>query len=97
MNVLPVPSLHSLPVLVELRQADLITSEECEKLEVHRWRQDDLSDVVRVQCVKSPEVMAKTADVLRKHGFESESKLLAGTQSSPSSISCVMLYSGASL
>ena len=79
MIVLPVPSLLSPPVLAELQQADLITSEECKGL-------SDPSDVVKVQCVKSPEVMAKTADVLRRHGFESKSKLLAGRQSSPSSI-----------
>ena len=79
MNVLPVPSLLSPPVLVELRQADLIISEECEGL-------ISLSDVVRIQRVKSPEVIAKTADVLRRHGFESKSKLLAGRQSIPSSI-----------
>ena len=46
----------------------------------------NISDVVEVQRVKSPEVMAKTADVLRRHGFESSSELLAGRQSSPSSI-----------
>ena len=86
MIVLPVPSLLSSPVLVELRQADLITSEECKGLKVHRWQWGDMSDVVRIQRVKSPEVMAKTTDVLRRHGFESESKLLAGRQSSPSSI-----------
>ena len=79
MIVLPVPTLLSPPVLAKLRQADLITSEECEGL-------SDPSDVVEVQHVKSPEVMAKTADVLRRHGFESESNLLAGRQSSPSSI-----------
>ena len=79
MIVLPVPSLLSPPVIVELRQADLITSEECRRLR-------DCSDVVGVQCVKSPEVMAKTADVLRRHGFEFSSKLLAGRQFSPSSI-----------
>ena len=86
MIVLPVPSLLSPPVLVELRQADLITSEEHETLEVHRWRWGDLRDVVRVQHVKSPEVVTKTAEVLRRHGFEFSSKLLAGRQSSPSSI-----------
>ena len=31
--------------------------------------------------------MTKTADVLRRHGFEKESRLLAGRQSRPSSIS----------
>ena len=79
MIVLPVPSHLSPPVLAELRQADLITSEECKGL-------SDIIDVVEVQCVKSPEVMVKTAGVLRRYGFESKSKLLAGRQSSPSSI-----------
>ena len=90
MIVLPVPSLVSSPVLAELQQADLITSEECRRLSYP-------SDVVIVQCVKSPAVVAKTADVLRRHGFESKSKLLAGKQSSPHPFACVMLYSGASL
>ena len=79
MIVLPVPSLLSPPVLAELRQADLITSEECTGISYP-------GDVVEVQRVKSPEVVAKTAAVLRRHGFESKSKLLAGRQSSPSSI-----------
>ena len=79
MIVLPVPPLLSPPVLAELRQADLITSDECEKLR-------NINDVIRVQCVKSLEVVTKTADVLRRYGFDSESELLAGRQSSPSSI-----------
>ena len=81
MIVLPVLSLLSPPVLANLQQADLITSEECEGL-------SDISYVVKVQATKSksPEVIAKTADVLRRHDFESKSKLLAGRQSSPSSI-----------
>ena len=45
-----------------------------------------ISGVVRAQSAKSPEVMAKTADVLDKHGFEEESRLLEGRQSSPSSV-----------
>ena len=77
MIVLPVPSLLSPPVLVELQQADLITNEECKRL-------SDISDVVEVQKGKSPEVMSKTAEVLRRHGFEEESRLLAGRQSRPS-------------
>jgi len=76
--VLPVPSLLSPPVLGELRQADLITSEECKRY--------DIRDVVRVQKGKSPEVMSTTAEVLRIHGFEKESNLFAGRQSRPSSI-----------
>ena len=66
-------------VLAELRQTDLITRGECKRL-------NDISDVVRVQRGKSPEVMAKTAEVLRRHGFEKESRPLAGRQSRPSSI-----------
>ena len=80
--VLPVPSLLSPPVLGELQQADLITSVERKRLPV--WY--DISGVVDVQKGKSPEVMSKTAEVLRRHGFEKESKLLAGRQSRPSSI-----------
>ena len=85
---LPVPSLLSPPVLGELQQADLITSEECKRLQVqYDWLQRyDISDVVEVQKGKSLEVMSKTAKVLRRHGFEKESKLLAGRQSRPSSI-----------
>ena len=64
------------PVLAELQQADLITSEECEGM-------DDPSDVVGVQRGKSPEVQAKTADILRRHGFEKKSIFLAGKQTQP--------------
>ena len=92
--VLPVPPLLSPPVLAELQQANLITSEECKMqppsgLFFSRYvRQElsDMSDVVVVQSGKSPEVMSKTAEVLRRHGLEKESKLLAGRQSRPSSI-----------
>ena len=76
MIVLPVPSLLYPPVLAELVQADLITSEEFRELRYP-------SDVVAVQKYKSPEVLTKTADVLRRHGFEEESKLLAGKQTQP--------------
>ena len=76
MIVLPVPSLLSPPVLAELVQAGLVTSEECEGLY-------DPSDVVKVQSGKSPDVLTKTADVLRGHGFEEESNLLSGKQTHP--------------
>ena len=57
-----------------------------------------MSDVVTVQSGKSPEVMSKTAEVLRRHGLDEESTLLAGRQSSNDHpFACVMLYSGASL
>ena len=79
MIVLSVPSLLSPLVLAEQRQADQITSEEYDEL-------SNISDVVGVQWDKSPEVTANTAEVLGGHGFEEESKLLAGRQSRPSSI-----------
>ena len=66
-------------VSAELQHADLITSRECDGL-------SDIDDVVGPQSSKSPEVIAKTAEVLRRHGFEEESRLLAGRQSRPSSI-----------
>ena len=47
---------------------------------------DDITDVVDFQKGTSPEVMCGTAEVLRGHGFEKESRLLAGTQSRPASI-----------
>ena len=69
----PCPLSPLSPVLVELQQADLITSEECRRLY-------DSSRVVTVQRGKSPEVQSKTADVLRRHGFEKESTHLSGKQ-----------------
>ena len=66
-------------IRTQLRQINLITFEEY-------WRFNDISDMVKVQRSKSSDVMFKTADVLRKYGFEEESRLLAGRQSRPSSL-----------
>ena len=90
MIVFPICSLLYPPVLAELQQAGLITSEECVEL-------DKPSDVVRVQSDKSPEVQTITADILRRHGFEVESNLLAGEQTGPHPCTCGVLYSGAYL
>ena len=70
------------PVLVELQQADLLTSEECEELRQPR-------DVVTFQSDKSLEVQTKSADVLRRHGFEKESNLLACKQTQPIIYMCL--------
>ena len=78
--VLSIPSLLSPPALAELQQADLMTSEECKRL-------SDISDMVTVQSGKSPEVLSKTANILKRHGFKKLPRLLAGRQSRPSSIS----------
>ena len=71
MIVLLVSSPLSLAAVTELQIADLITSDECKELY-------GPSDVVSVKRGKSPEVQTKTADVLRTHGFQEESNLLAG-------------------
>ena len=63
-------------VLAELQQTDLITSEECKWLSY-------ISHVVEMQSSKSPEVLTKTAEVLKRHGLEKDSNLLAGTQTQP--------------
>ena len=72
----PCPLSPLSPVLAELQQADLITSEECEGLRNSR-------DVVRVQSGKSSEVQSKTAEVLRRHGFEKEPTHFSGKQTQP--------------
>ena len=60
------------PLVAELRQGGLITSEESERLS------ENFDDVVRIQICKSLEVVIKTSDVLRRHGLEKESKVLSG-------------------
>ena len=74
MIIVPFPCLPSPSVLTELQQAKLITREEREEL-------SDINEVVRLQRGKAPDVVCKTADVLRKHGFEKEAKVLPGIDS----------------
>ena len=64
------------PVLAELQQVGLVSSEECKGLY-------EATDLVRVQSSKSTEEQTKTANVLARHGFEKESNLLAGKQTQP--------------
>ena len=71
MVVLPLLPLFSPPVLSELQQASLITIKECKGM-------DEPSKVVRVQSAKSPEIQMKTSEVLKRHGLERESNILAG-------------------
>ena len=86
MIALPDPSLQ-LAAVTELHQASLITSEESERL------REDLGNVVRIQICKSLEVVTKTADVLRRHGLEKESKVLSGkTDIVLILFLCVVLY-----
>ena len=67
-------SFSPLPtVLVELQQADLISGKECKRIRV-------ISDVLSYQNRKSPEVLIRTADILKRHGHSKESSLLSGKQ-----------------
>ena len=54
-----------------LQLSDLITSEECMML-------SDISDVLKLQSTKSLDVMAKTADTVRKLGYEEEWRFCSG-------------------
>ena len=72
----PCPLSPHSPVLAELQQADLITSEECRGLY-------SPGRVLRVQSGKSPEVQSKTAEVFRRHGFEEKFTLLSRKQTQP--------------
>ena len=66
------PILSHDPVLAELGQADLITNHDRERL-------SDPSAIVSVQCGKSSQELALTADVLSKfHRFKEESRFIAG-------------------
>ena len=76
MIVFLIPCFLSLLALAELQSACLITSEKCKGLY-------GPSDVVRVQSGKSPEVQNRTADIVKKHGFQREANLLAGEQVQP--------------
>ena len=62
-----------LPVVLELQQANLITSEERERLK-------NLGDLVRAQCGKPFEELAITVDLLRRYGCKEEFDFLAGEQ-----------------
>ena len=68
--------LLSHTVLSELYQEKLVTEDEVKRMKGVRW---DLSDrVVRVQCTKPPEVVARTAIVLDKYGYNTEARKLRG-------------------
>ena len=99
------PCPFSSLVIVDLQQANLITSKEYTEATVGeglsrardvttggKWlshardvvtRGEGLSrarDVVKIQSSKSTEEMTKTAEVLRRRGFDKESEFLSGKQ-----------------
>lgn len=85
--------LHFSPtVLAELRQANLIATEDCQELE-------DIDEAVILQSGKSPDVVSRTYEVLRENGFDKESNFLAGKfiySSSSGVLRCLVVrtYSG---
>ena len=86
------PCPFSSLVIVDLQQANLITSKEYTEATAGEGlsRARDVAtggkglsrarDVVKIQSSKSPEVMTKTAEVLRRRGFDKESEFLSGKQ-----------------
>ena len=68
--------LLSHTVLLELYQEKLVTEDDVKRM---TGEGGDLSDrVVRVQCTKPPEVVARTVNVLDKHGHNEAARLLRG-------------------
>lgn len=93
MIVLPLSSpLLSPPVLAKLQQADLITRAECIEAIEEGKALSHVSDLVAIQRGKSPEVKAKTTEILKSCGFEKESEFLSGikTQSPICLYVCVL-------
>ena len=84
MIVLLVPPLFSSPVLAELQQSNLITSDECMGL-YEVWQ------VCNVLRVKAPNIKSRSAEILLKHGYQEESEFLSGKHlySIPQLFSCV--------
>ena len=84
MIVLLVPPLFSPPVLAELQQGNLITSDECKRL-------SEVWQVHNVLRVKTPTTKSRSAEILLKHGYQEVSALLSGKHlySIPQLFSCV--------
>ena len=71
--------LLSHTVLSELCQEKLVTEDEVKRMKGEVSILEDLSDrVVRVQCTKPPEVVARTVNVLDKYGYNEEARKLRG-------------------
>ena len=81
--------LFPLSVVADLQQANLLTSQSGIILM-------EPMDVVKVQCHCSPEVVPKSAEVLRGHGFGKVSNILLGnerqTRALASTVTCIMLH-----
>ena len=76
MCLVGVSVLLSHTVLSELYQEKLVTENELKRVKGQEW---DLSvKVVFVQCTKPPNVVARTAIVVRKYGDNNAASLLRG-------------------
>ena len=69
------PNTHMHAVLSELYQKKLLTFEDISLMRKEQYTPDM---VVLVQCVKSPEVVAKTADLLNTLNCTEEAMMLRG-------------------
>ena len=63
-------------MLSELYENKLITSEDVQ--EMKRMEGDLMTIVVSIQCGKEADIITKTAEIIRKHDFTEESKILTG-------------------
>ena len=68
--------LLSHTVLSELYQEKLVTEDDVKRMKGERVFLSDRA--VHVQCTKPPEVVARTAIVLDKYGYNTEASLLRG-------------------
>ena len=68
--------LLSHTVLLELYQEKLVTEDDVKRMKGERGSLSDV--VVLVQCTKPPEVVARTTNVLDKHGRNEEGRRLRG-------------------
>ena len=73
-------------VLVDLKQSELVTCDECEMLN---------EDKGMFGSATSPEMMVKTARLLEKKGFEKECKILEGEHNQAHLIVCFVRYNEA--
>ena len=64
----PCPFFLFHTALAELQQAGLLTSDECK------------GNFIHAVSGKSPAVVSQACEILTRHGFETESKFIAGKQ-----------------
>ena len=64
-------------MLSELYENELITSEDVQ--EMKRMKGGLMARLMSIQCSKEADIIPKTAEIIRRHDFTEESKILTGT------------------